>query len=251
MLILISPAKRQNFEVVPPFDLKYTLPSFLEQTLGLIEILKKKSAADLQKLMSISPALAQLNEARFQAFHEAPSLPALFAFQGDVYQGLSAATLPESALNFAQQHLLVLSGLYGVLKPLDSIQPHRLEMGTLLSNPKGKNLSQYWGDLITDQINRHLAKEAHPVLINLASLEYFKSIQVNRLQYPLIHIEFKEQHQGKYRVIALMAKRARGKMARYIIENSLSEPEAIQSFDADGYQFSVDHSEHNRWVFIR
>ena len=171
MLILISPAKRQDFDIAPPVKFTCTTPAFLTHTHELVDVLKEKSAADLQKLMSISPVLGKLNFERFQSFEKAPSLSAIFAFQGDVYQGLSAATLPQSALEFAQAHLIILSGLYGALRPFDHIQPHRLEMGTTLATNKGGNLYQYWGDLITDQINQSLAKQKNPVLINLASQE--------------------------------------------------------------------------------
>ncbi len=251
MLILLSPAKRQDFDRVQQAQLKSTCPVFLTETRALVDILKTKSAGDLQKLMSISSALGQLNFERFQSFEAAPERPAIFAFQGDVYQGLSAETLSPSALEFAQKHLLILSGLYGVLRPFDHIQPHRLEMGAVLATRRGANLYQYWGGLITEQINQSLAEQKNPVLINLASQEYFKSVQLNLLQYPVLHIDFKEYRQGQYRVIALMAKRARGKMARYIIENQLAEPASLQSFAVDDYRFSAEHSGQDRWVFVR
>ena len=251
MLLLLSPAKKQCFDKMPAVSLQYSKPCFMMQTQALVKVLKEKTAADLQRLMSISAALATLNVDRFQHFEEAPILPAVFAFQGDVYQGLSAGTLPQSALEFAQEHLMILSGLYGVLRPLDQIQPHRLEMGSALAIAEAKNLYQYWNGAITEIINQRLSQHQNPVLINLASQEYFKSVQVKRLKYALIHVEFKEYINGQYRVIALFAKRARGKMARYIISQGLDEPEAIKGFNGDGYQFSLKHSSSDHWVFIR
>jgi cytoplasmic iron level regulating protein YaaA (DUF328/UPF0246 family) len=251
LLMVISPAKRQSFDGLLPAHLKCTQPIFQQRTAELIEVLQAQSAADLQKLMSISPALGQLNFERFQAFDQAPRQPALFAFQGDVYQGLAAGSLSPAALEFAQKHLLILSGLYGLLRPLDLIQPHRLEMGTTLTTQQGGNLYQYWGSSITEAVNQHAAQCSEPVLINLASQEYFKSIQTRLLQCPVIHVEFKEYRQGQYRVIALMAKRARGKMARYMIENGLNQLEAIQHFQEDGYVFCPDQGMENQWVFVR
>ncbi len=251
MLILLSPAKKQNFDKKSSLSLQCSQPRFLEQTEALIKVLKGKTVSDLQKLMSISPALAKLNVERFQSFEEAPTLPAVFAFQGDVYQGLKAETLSESALEFAQEHLLILSGLYGILRPLDVIKPHRLEMGSALVTEQAKNLYQYWDGVITDAINQRLSQDKNPILINLASQEYFKSVQVKRLKYPLIHVEFKEHANGQYRTIALLAKRARGKMARYIVSKGLDEPEAIKGFNVDGYQFSLTHSTGDHWVFVR
>lgn len=251
MILVISPAKRQEFEKDSPHPLKETQPAYLEKAEELVEILKAKKSADLQKLMSISRELAGLNEKRFQTFSQAPTRPALFAFQGDVYQGLSAATFSRKSIEYAQQHLRILSGLYGVLRPLDQMKPHRLEMGTRLPHPGGGNLYQFWGHVITDAINLHLGKQANPVLINLASQEYFKVIDSTGLKYPVIHVEFKEMHQGEYRVIALFSKRARGKMVRFIIENALIEPQGIKEFDWDGYQFLEGQSTQDRWVFAR
>ena len=251
MLVLLSPAKKQNFDQKPSLSLPTSEPRFLEQTEALIKVLKEKRISDLQKLMSISITLAKLNVERFQNFDEAPKLAAALAFQGDVYKGLKAETLSESALEFAQEHLLILSGLYGLLRPLDEIKPHRLEMGSALVTAEAKNLYQYWDSAITDAINQCLRRHKNPILINLASQEYFKSIQVKRLQYPLIQIDFKEHANGQYRVIALLAKRARGKMARYIVSQGLDEPAAIKNFNVDGYQFSLKHSTENHWIFVR
>lgn len=251
MLVLLSPAKKQRFEQVIPASFQYSEPYFLKQAHALVKVLKEKTASELQKLMSISPALAKLNVERFQHFEAAPSLPAIFAFQGDVYQGLAAKSLSQSAISFAQEHLMILSGLYGVLRPLDLIRPHRLEMGSALATPQAKNLYQYWDGAVTDAINQRLSQHQNPVLIHLASQEYFKSVQIKRLKYPLIHVEFKEHANGQDRVIALLAKRARGKMARYIVSQGLDEAEAIKGFNVDGYQFSTAHSTDDHWVFVR
>ncbi|MCX7122866.1 MAG: peroxide stress protein YaaA [Gammaproteobacteria bacterium] len=251
MFILLSPAKRQSFETAPALTLQYTAPRFLKQTQALLDVLKEKTEEELQQLMSMSPALARLNAERFQTFNKTPGMPALFAFQGDVYQGLAAGTLTQNDIEFAQAHLMILSGLYGVLRPLDQIQPHRLEMGRKLATAEAKNLYQYWDGIITDAINQHLNQHQNATLINLASQEYFKSVQVKRLKHPVIHVDFKEHANGQYRVIALLAKRARGKMARYIISQHLNKPEAIKAFNVDGYQFSPQHSTEDRFVFVR
>ncbi len=250
MLILLSPAKKQNFEITPVCP-DLTQPLFLEKTQELVRQLKTKTIAELQTLMSISPALAKLNTTRFQKFDTIATQPAIFAFQGDAYQGFDAASLPQSAIAFAQEHLAILSGLYGILRPLDLIQPHRLEMSTPLVTSQSKNLYSFWGNQITDIINQRLDRQTHPTLINLASQEYFKSVHPKLLRHPLIHIEFKEQRQGKYQTIALLAKRARGKMARFIIENAIDQPEALKSFTRDCYQFNPTLSEANRWIFTR
>ncbi len=250
MLTLLSPAKKQNFSLaVPAFD-KTSAP-FYNKTQQLVKQLQTLNEKDLQQLMSISPALAKLNIERFRQFDQTLSMPALFAFQGDVYQSLDAASLPRKAIEFAQDHLAILSGLYGILRPLDAMHAHRLEMGTQLTTAHGKNLHQFWGDAITQLINQRLAEHNNPVLINLASQEYFGCIQPDLLKYRLIHIEFKEHRNGQYQVIGLLAKRARGKMARFILSNHLDEPQRLQSFDVDGYQFTPALSEENRWVFVR
>jgi cytoplasmic iron level regulating protein YaaA (DUF328/UPF0246 family) len=251
MLTLLSPAKKQTFDFTLPHSFNTTPPSFSKQTKALIQQAKTLTEKDLQALMSISPTLANLNAKRFQQFDEAPTQPALFAFQGDVYQGLDAASLPPKAIEFAQDHLAILSGLYGLLRPLDQIRPHRLEMGINLTTAHANNLYEFWGTEITQLINQRMSTQNHPVLINLASQEYFKSIQPTLLKHPLIHIEFKEHRDGRYLIFGLLAKRARGKMARFIVSNAIDEPEALKSFNVDGYQFTPSLSESNRWVFVR
>ena len=251
MLIVISPAKKQRFDVESSSRVRATMAQFSSQAETLVALLAKKSVVDLQKLMALSPTLAKLNVERLQSFETAASCPALFAFQGDVYQGLSAATLSESALRFAETHLAILSGLYGLLMPSDLIKLHRLEMGSALKTAQGENLYQFWGELITQALNQRLATHHNPVLINLASQEYFKAIRRDQLKFPVIDVEFREHKNGQYKVVSIFAKRARGKMARYILENQFDTPDALQSFTLDGYRFSVEHSTECRYVFVR
>lgn len=250
MLTLISPAKKL-LDITQPFLGTATQPMFLDHTLSLIQIMQCKSPLEIANLMHLSPALAQLNYERYQHFLENNSLehPALYLFQGDVYQGLEAWNWDEAAIQYAQNHLIILSGLYGLLKPLDLIKAHRLEMGTRLINPKGNNLYQFWTSLVTQELNKQLQGMKVPILINLASSEYFKVVQQNALQYPTIHIHFKE---GKaLKTIGIYAKKARGVMARYIMQNQLDNATDIQHFNALNYRYSQTHSDASNWVFIR
>lgn len=254
MLLIISPAKKLDTDAPAPVN-RCTQPEMLDQAGELVAILREMDSFQIADLMKLSMKLADLNMQRYQNWHTPftpeNAKPALFAFQGDVYQGLDAASLDEKAIDFAQQHLRILSGLYGLLRPLDLMQPYRLEMGTRLANPRGRDLYAFWGDRITEALDRALAEQGDRVLINLASNEYFKAVRPRRLEARIITPQFKERRGGSYRVISFSAKKARGMMCRYIIERGLDDPEAIQSFDLDGYAFHPELSEGDTWVFAR
>jgi len=254
MLTLISPAKTLDFET-PAGTKKFTEPEFLSQSKQLVSVMKKKKPADLAKLMSISPKLAELNVERYQdwrpPFTTANAKQALLAFKGDVYLGLEAEKYSQRDLSFAQNHLRILSGLYGVLKPLDLIQPYRLEMGTRLENKRGKDLYEFWGTRITRFLNDELCSQRSKVLINLASNEYFKSVRTDALQAELITPVFKDYSRGSYKILSFFAKRARGAMASYIVKNRIDKAEDIKSFDVDGYHFNESYSSDTQWVFTR
>ncbi len=254
MLTVISPAKTLDFET-PVQTKKFSEPSFLSQSKQLVTILKKKSPAELSKLMSISPKLAELNVDRYKTwkppFTEGNAKQAVLAFKGDVYLGLEAETYSQRDLNFAQNHLRILSGLYGVLKPLDLIQAYRLEMGTKLENKRGQDLYEFWGNRITKALNEELSSQRSKVLVNLASNEYFKSVQPKGLKADLITPVFKDYNKGSYKVLSFFAKRARGSMATYIVRNRIDKAEDIKSFDVDGYKFNDSFSSDTEWVFTR
>ncbi len=254
MIITLSPSKGQDFETPPPLA-QYTTPDQLENSQMLIDELRKETSESIQKLMAVSQNIADLNVGRFRRF-TLPFTPenakqAIFAFRGDVYGGLNADAMSEDDLQFAQKHLRMLSGLYGALRPLDLIQPYRLEMKTRLANPRGANLYQFWDTRITDQLNDAMAGHKEQTLINLASNEYFKAVKPKHLKGRLLHINFKEEKDGKTRVIAIFAKRARGLMANYIITNRIDESEAIKDFDAEGYRFDTELSDDSQWTFTR
>lgn len=254
MLIVISPAKTLDFET-PAATKEYTLPAFLNDSAELIDQLRLLEPDKIGKLMSISPKLATLNSNRFHhwslPFNLNNAKQSLLAFKGDVYTALDAKSLNNKELVFAQDHLRILSGLYGVLRPLDLIQAYRLEMGTQLSNIRGNNLYEFWGNKITESINQDLKKQQDNTLINLASNEYFKSVNVEKLNANVITPIFKDQKNGIYKVISFFAKKARGLMSRYIIQHKLNKPEDIKQFDLAGYTFSTNASTDNEWVFIR
>lgn len=254
MLILISPAKKLDFETAPITD-RHTQCDFLDDAKVLIDTVKQLSQAEIAKLMHLSDNLAELNVQRYQdwslPFNPQNAKAALLAFKGDVYAGMNADTFTETNLDFAQQHLRMLSGLYGLLRPLDLMQPYRLEMGTRLSNPKGKNLYEFWGEQITDAVNEALAQSGSDSLINLASNEYFKSVKTKQLNGQLITPQFKEYKDGDYKMIGIYAKRARGLMSRYIIENELIDAQGIKSFDWEGYHYNKALSNDASWVFTR
>ena len=254
MLIVISPAKSLDFKT-PPVISDFTVPELLGDSEKLIGRLKKMSPKKLSTLMGISSDLGELNFQRFQEW-QLPFTPenakqAVFAFNGDVYQGLNAATLSEEKLELAQTRLRILSGLYGVLKPLDLIQPYRLEMGTKLNYYKSKDLYSFWNLLITKKINEAVADSGSKVLVNLASVEYFKSIDKKKLKAEIATPDFKEFKNGSYIMISFFAKRARGLMARFILENNISEPSNLLAFDAEGYSFNSHLSKPGNPVFTR
>ena len=253
MLFVISPAKNLDFET-PAVTQTASQPRYLDQSKVLIEQLQKFSIQEIATLMKLSDKLAGLNLGRFQTwstpFNANNAKQAILAFNGDVYTGLDAATLDEAGFDFAQKHLRILSGLYGVLKPLDYMQPYRLEMGTKLSNAKGLDLYDFWGD----QLKYSLEAEpelADGVLINLASNEYFKAVKAKQLNARIITPVFKDAKNGQYKIISFYAKKARGLMSRYIIDHKITEPEGIKGFDSDGYYFSEAQSKGDDWVFLR
>ena len=254
MLIVISPAKTLDF-ATPPVTGIHTQPGFLKQSQQLINVLRNYSALDLAELMKLSMKLAELNFDRYQDWKAPFSLKnakqAVLAMQGDVYSGLDAQTLTETDLAFAQDHLRILSGLYGIMRPLDLMQPYRLEMGTKLPNEQGKDLYAFWGSTITEALNKALARQGDDVLINLASNEYFKAVMPKRLKGRIITPQFKELKQGGYQMIGVYAKKARGLMSRYIIENRLSDPASIKGFDLGGYAYNGTLSQGDQWVFTR
>ncbi|MFC6671771.1 peroxide stress protein YaaA [Marinobacterium aestuariivivens] len=253
MLIVISPAKTLDYET-PAATERYSQPDWLDQSELLIDELRKLSVQDLAGLMKLSDKLASLNVARYESWSR-PFTPenakqALLAFKGDVYGGLEAASLSDDDLAFAQSHLRILSGLYGLLKPLDLMQPYRLEMGTRLGNARGKDLYDFWGSRLTEALNDEL-EGPEPVLVNLASNEYFKSVQPKKLNARLITPVFKDWKNGQYKIISFYAKKARGLMTRYIIQNRIENPEQIKQFDLEGYQFAPEMSKGDTWTFIR
>lgn len=254
MIILLSPAKTLDFESPSPTK-KNTIPEFLEHSQTLVQILKKLSPTKLSKLMDISPKLAELNVARFASWKIPLSTKeakqAIFAFQGDVYQGLQAETFQIKDLDFAQKHLRILSGLYGLLRPLDLILPYRLEMGTSLSNPKGKDLYAFWGTLLTETLNQSLKTMKKPLLINLASQEYFQSVHFDEIQAEIITPVFKEKKGGQYKIISFYAKKARGLMSAYLIKNRFTKKNDLKSFEIEGYIYNPKLSSDLEWVFTR
>ena len=253
MLMIISPAKTLDYES-PLATETYSQPDYLDDACELIDQLKELEPHQVSNLMSISDKLGQLNADRFRNWHT-PFTPdnarqAILAFKGDVYTGLDAESFSQDDFIFAQKHLRMLSGLYGLLKPLDLMQPYRLEMGTKFENQRGKDLYAFWGDKLTSALNILLEKDDQ-VLVNLASNEYFKSIQKKNLQGQLITPQFKDCKNGKYKIISFYAKKARGLMCRYAIQNQITQAEDLKGFDLDGYYFSEEQSDKNNWVFLR
>ena len=254
MLILISPAKTLDYQS-PLATTRYTQPELLEYSQQLIGVARQLSAPQIGKLMGISDKLADLNATRFHDWHPEftpkNARQAILAFKGEVYTGLQAETFAEADFDFAQQHLRMLSGLYGVLRPLDLMQPYRLEMGIKLENARGKDLYQFWDETITDTLNQALKAQGDDVVINLASDEYFRSVKTKRLQGQIIKPVFLDEKNGKFKVISFYAKKARGLMSRYIIENRLTRPEQLTRFDSEGYFFDADASDKGELVFKR
>ena len=255
MIFLLSPAKSLDYETPAAQDVAHTLPQFVKQSAELIGLLKHKTPLQIAALMDLSDQLSALNVARYQAwspkFTVKNSKQAILAFNGDVYDGLNAQTLNADDLAWAQMHIGMLSGLYGVLRPLDRMQPYRLEMGTRLANAHGSNLYKFWGTQIADHINMRLASDKTPVVVNLASQEYFKSVDRKALQARVVECVFEEYKGGKYKVISFTAKRARGMMARFAIEKRITTVKKLESFKTDGYAFDASASEPDRLVFRR
>ncbi|MEE9343815.1 MAG: peroxide stress protein YaaA [Gammaproteobacteria bacterium] len=254
MIITLSPSKGQDFEAATPSK-KHSLPIHLDDSKRLIRQLKKINATDIRALMDVSENIATLNVGRYKTF-KTPftadnARQAIFAFKGDVYAGVDVDSFNAADLNYAQNHLRILSGLYGCLRPLDLIQPYRLEMKTRLENPRGSNLYQFWGEQITDTLNIELKKQKDPVLINLASNEYFKSVKPKLLDGRLLNIAFKETKNGKTRVVAIFAKRARGLMTNFIIKNRIEKANDLKKFKASDYQYSRELSDDKQWTFER
>ena len=254
MLFLLSPAKSLDYDT-PAQVSTHTQPLFTRQSAALIDILKTKSPQDISGLMKLSDALSGLNVARYQAwskkFTAKNSKQSVLAFNGDVYEGLNAKSLDAAQLDWAQAHLCILSGLYGVLRPLDLMQPYRLEMGTALRTEKGSNLYQFWGSQISDYLNERSAAQTTPVIVNLASEEYFKVVDLTTLKARVVSCVFEDYKNGDYKIISFHAKRARGLMVRYAIENKASSVKKLEGFDTEGYAFVAGLSAPDRLVFRR
>lgn len=254
MLIFLSPAKSLDYKT-PPHVATHSLPAYLKQSETLIKQLRKLSPADIANLMDLSDPLALLNFNRYAdwslPFSPDNAKQAVLAFDGDVYDGLSAKTLSADDLDFAQSQVRILSGLYGILKPLDLIQPYRLEMGTKFANKVGKDLYAFWGETLLDAINAELDAMPHPVAVNLASEEYFKAAVGRKIKGQLIQPVFEDWKGGRYKIISFYAKRARGLMTRYAVLNRLTDPEGLKDFDSDGYAWVPEASDDKSWVFRR
>lgn len=254
MLYLLSPAKSLDYDT-PVGAVPHTTPRFTDASAELISVLRRKSPQDIATLMDLSDKLAALNAARYEAwspkFTATNSRQALLAFDGDVYDGLSARTLKPADLEWAQSHVAILSGLYGVLRPLDWMQPYRLEMGTKLANPRGKDLYAWWGDRLAEHLNGVLAKQGDDLIVNLASQEYFKSVKRKALRARVVECVFEDWKAGKWKVISFHAKRARGLMARHAILKRAKSTQDLLTFNAEGYAYDAAASEADRLVFRR
>lgn len=257
MLLLLSPAKSLDYDTPLPPKLPHTLPVFSEQPLELIEVLRRQSPQQLSELMGISDKLAALNVARYEAFSPrftaTNARQALLAFNGDVYEGLQARSLDAEDLDWAQQHIAILSGLYGVLRPLDRMQPYRLEMSTRLETAHGSNLYQFWGSRIAEYLNQRAARQpaGERVVVNLASQEYFKSVDLKHLKPPVVECAFEDYKNGAYKIISFHAKRARGLMARFAIQQRARSAAELEAFDLEGYALAPASSTPARLVFRR
>ncbi len=254
MLIVISPAKTLDYST-PPATKKFTLPDYLDDSQELINRVRNYSTLDISEIMAVSTKIAELNFERFKDWHmpftAENARQAALAFKGDVYTGLNAETLSASDFTFAQKHLRILSGLYGLLRPLDLMQAYRLEMGRKIETDRGKNLYEFWGDTVTEGLNKQFKKTGSSHLINLASNEYFKSVKPKLLNADIITPAFKDFKNGEYKMMGVYAKKARGMLSRYIIENKLTDIDDIKSFDLDGYAFNKKLTDGNTWVFTR
>lgn len=252
MLTVLSPAKRLDFTEADP-ALPASERRFRDDTASLSKTTKRQTRADLRRLMGISDDLAKLNAERFKAFdaESVDGVQAAFAFAGDVYEGLKARELDAAALGWAQDHLRILSGFYGLLRPLDRIQPYRLEMGTRLKTRRGSSLYDFWGDRISRQLNADAEGQADPTLVNLASQEYFGAVDARALKLPVVTPQFREEKDGESRIISFFAKKARGAMARFAIDERIERAEDLKAFDRDGYRFDKAASSEVEWIFIR
>lgn len=254
MLMVISPAKTLDYTSAVSFK-EYTEPQHIKEAEQLIKLLRKLSAQELASLMGISDKLAALNVARYgqwsNTFTTENARQAILAFKGDVYTGLAVEDFTAQDFKFAQQHLCILSGLYGVLRPLDLMQPYRLEMGTKLTNSKGKDLYAFWDEQISQWLNKALAEQGDDVLVNLASNEYFKSVKSKSLAANVVEVDFKDLKNGQYKIISFYAKKARGMMARFIIKHQLKKVEQLKEFDSEGYYYSAKDSTATKLVFLR
>ncbi|MFG0635008.1 peroxide stress protein YaaA [Pseudomonas sp. xss_2] len=254
MLTVISPAKTLDYDT-PAVTQRFTLPQYLDDSQELITQLRELSPAQISELMHLSDKLSGLNAARFGSwtpdFTPANAKQALLAFKGDVYTGLDAESLSEDDFSYAQQHLRMLSGLYGLLRPLDLMQPYRLEMGTKLANARGKDLYAFWGTRISEWLNQALAEQGDDVLLNLASNEYFSAVKRNALNARVINVDFKDWKNGQYKIISFYAKKARGMMSRFVIQEQINDPEQLKQFDVQGYYYSAEQSKTDHLVFLR
>jgi cytoplasmic iron level regulating protein YaaA (DUF328/UPF0246 family) len=256
MLIVLSPAKSLDLDT-PPTTTRHTTPQFIDRAAELIRVLKDYTPAQVGALMSISDPLAVLNVTRYASWHpdHGDARQAAMSFDGDVYTGLDARSLKPKALDYVQDHVRILSGLYGVLRPLDRMHPYRLEMGTKLANPRGKDLYAFWGDTVTAALNQALAADGAAAgataLVNLASEEYFRVVKPKLLEVPVITPVFEDWKNGKYKIISFFAKRARGMMARYAAQKGITDPSRLKKFDVDGYAFDKAASTEREWVFRR
>ncbi len=254
MLIVLSPAKSLDYKT--PAKVKApTLPEFVSESAKLIADLKKLAPQEVADLMGLSDQLAALNVGRYRdwskKFTEGNSKPAIYAFDGDVYDGFDVKSLNSKTVEFSQDHIRILSGLYGALRPLDLMQPYRLEMGTAFKNARGKDLYAFWGERVTESLKKILEKQKKPVLLNLASEEYFKVLQPQNLDCPVIAPVFQDEKDGKYKIISFYAKRARGLMARYVVENRITDPADLKGFNLDGYKYFPSESKPEKPVFRR
>ncbi len=254
MLFVVSPAKSLDFESASLLDV-HTNPEFVDEASQLVGVLKKMSSQDVQSLMGVSEKIAELNVERFNSwtkqFTPANSKQAIYAFKGDVYTGIGVASCDQEQVDYFQKHLRILSGLYGLLKPLDLMQAYRLEMGTKLETPDGKGLYQFWGDKLTDRLNLELDLEEGAVLVNLASNEYFKSIKPKKIHARIVTPIFKDLKNGSYKIVSFYAKKARGLMVRYAADRKVTDVEALKGFDYEGYAFNESMSTADDWVFTR
>lgn len=250
---MLSPSKTLDFESPSPVG-RPTQPRFVSECMELVSLLRSRDEVYLGKLMKLSPKLARLNYARYQSFQDSfdkfNSKPAIDAFRGDVYKAFQEEGLSREGYEFAQKHIRILSGLYGVLRPWDLIQPYRLEMGTSLENPRGENLYKFWKETVTKSLASELRKSQVPILLNLASKEYFGVVDLNALGHPCVNVHFKERSGDKFRVIALKAKRARGAMAQWIAANEVDSPSDLKGFRDSGYKFSESLSSDSDYVYV-